>query len=307
MSSPHKLDRPGMINTLARALAAALVAFTLSTSGCAAAPPGATSSAEAPATGRPIILGRAYTLNSRVLGGARTINVYLPEHYSGSDRKFPVLFLLDGGEQEDFVHIAALAQITAAYGAGQEMIVVGIEGVDRRHDLTSPSSAPEDRKRAPTSGGAADYRRFLVEELKPWVAARYRTSGGTALIGESLAGHFILETFLKQPESFDDFIAVSPSLWWNRSSLAQNAAADLRGRRYAGKRLWIGFEEPAPPQAEAAKERLQQEKVEAALKASGTTGLSWTVRRFEEGHGTVYHPAALAALRQLYAAPSTAK
>ena len=86
--------------------------------------------------------------------------------------------------------------------------------------------------RCPTSGGSAAYRRFLAEELKPWIAARYRTSGETALIGESLAGLFVVETFLKQPVLFDAYIAASPSLWWDDQSLARGAAAGVEIDRY---------------------------------------------------------------------------
>src|SRR5690349_9705422 len=82
------------------------------------APPTA-SSATAPASeeaGRPIVIGRSFELPSKVLGDTRRINVYLPDGYGTSGRSFPVLYLLDGGEKEDFLHIAGLAQITAAYG-----------------------------------------------------------------------------------------------------------------------------------------------------------------------------------------------
>jgi hypothetical protein len=281
-----------------RFLTAILAVFAGAAASGANAAPQAVPATE---SGRPIVIGRSFVLPSKLLRGDRRINVYLPEHYEEPGRTFPILFLLDGGEREDFLHIAALAQITAAYGQGRELIVVGIEGVDRRHDLTSPSAVAADLKRAPTSGGAATYRRFLVEELKPWVAARYRTNGQTALIGESLAGLFVLETFLKQPGSFDDFIAVSPSLWWNGGKLAREAAADLRKARFPGRRLWIGFETPPPPAEEAARERALQTALEAGLRASRPSGLVWTAVHLEEGHGNVYHPAALQALRSLYA------
>ena len=106
------------------------------------------------------------------------VNVYLPESYeTWAQAEYLSYTFLDGGEREDFLHIAALAQINAAYGQGQELIVVGVEGVDHRHDLTSPSAVAADRKSAPTSGGAASYRQFLIEELKPlgWPLAHYRT------------------------------------------------------------------------------------------------------------------------------------
>jgi predicted alpha/beta superfamily hydrolase len=256
--------------------------------------------APVPDEGKPIVIGQSYELHSTILGGVRRINVYLPPDYAASTKTYPVLVLLDGGAAEDFHHISGIAQVTGAYGAVEETIVVGIEGVDRRHDLTSPSSDPADLKVAPTSGGAAAYRRFLVEEVKQWIAARYRVSR-TALIGESLAGLFTLETYLRAPASFDDYISVSPSLWWDRSALGKEAAADLArgvsGGSFTGKRLWlaVGDEGTGYPAQQAG-----TDGAVAALKASGVTG--WTYHPHpSEHHDTIYDPAATAAIRSLYA------
>lgn len=229
--------------------------------------------------------------------------MYLPEHYGDPTRKFPVLYLLDGGEQEDFLHIAGLAQITAAYGNGQELIVVGIEGVDRHHDLTSPSPLAADRKLLPTAGGAETYRSFLAKELKPWVAAHYRTDGHAALIGESLAGLFVLETLLDSPQSFDDYIVVSPSLWWRDGAVSKDAQSMLRRDGFSGRRVFIAFDDPAPPPDEAAKDRAWQEQLAMAFSTAHPAGLTYHIVRPGEGHATIYHPAALAAFRWLYATP----
>ena len=262
----------------------------------------ATAAAAGP-DGRPIVIGASYDLPSKVLGDVRKVNVRLPDHYGQPGRRFPVLILLDGGMKEDFLHIAGLTQITAAYGEGRELILVGVEGVDRRHDLTSPSSVAADREVAPTSGGSEAYRRFLVEELKPWVAARFATDGRTGVIGESLAGLFVLETLLRQPAAFDDYIAVSPSLWWDRGRLTMTAADALGHAPAARRRVWIGFDQPAPPAYKAAKERALQDRLVAAFRSSAPAGLNWSATRMEEGHSSIYHPAALRAIRALYSAP----
>lgn len=267
--------------------------------GAAAEPaPGKVSGSDA---GRPIVIGRSYALPSKVLGDVRRINVYLPDHYGQADRSFPVLFLLDGGENEDFHHITGLARITAAYGEGRELIVVGIEGKDRRHDLTPPSSIAMDRRLIPTSGGAGAYRRFLLDELKPWVATHYRTGGRTALMGESLAGLFVAETLLKAPASFDDYISVSPSLWWDNGALSKQAAEALRGGNFSHRRAWIAFDDPAPPASQAEKERADQDRLEKALAEVNPPGLAWKVTRPGQSHGSIYHPAAQQAFRDLYA------
>ncbi|MEO5867568.1 MAG: alpha/beta hydrolase-fold protein [Sphingomonas sp.] len=268
-------------------------------------------SAAAPVQGdkeasRAIVIGWSFDVGAPTLGSNRRINVYLPEHYADPTRKFRVLFLLDGGEKEDFQHIAALAQITAANGEGDEMIVVGIEGVDRRHDLTSPSTLASDLKAAPTSGGSAAYLRFLRDDLKPWVDARYRTSGRTAIIGESLAGLFVLHALLDRPDSFDDYIAISPSLWWNGGHVIDETTAAMTRSSFAGKRLWVAFEVPPPPAAEAQKDVARQAALRAALGRAQGNGLHWTAVNVDEGHRSVYHPAAWQALRALYALPSSA-
>jgi predicted alpha/beta superfamily hydrolase len=246
--------------------------------------------------GRPIVIGRSYTLKSAILGDTRRLNVYLPPHYGDPTRRFPVLVLLDGGEAEDFHHITGLAQVTAFNGAVEELIVVGIEGVDRRHDLTTPSSDPEDVKLDPTSGGAAAYRRFLVEEVKPWIAAHYRVSGRTGLIGESLAGLFAVETLLHAPQSFDDYIAASPSLWWDKEALSREAAADFAKGDFKGRRLWISVGNEGSTMQEAV------DRVVAAAKAVNPPSfvLHYDPRP-QERHDTIYEPTAIAALRTLYA------
>jgi predicted alpha/beta superfamily hydrolase len=246
--------------------------------------------------GRPIVIGKSYTIHSRVLGDERRLNVYLPPGYKDASRKFPVLVLLDGGEAEDFHHITGLAQVTAFNGAVEELIVVGIEGVDRKHDLTSPSSDPEDVKLDPTSGGAAAYRRFLVDEVKPWIAAHYRASGRYGLIGESLAGLFAVETCLRAPQSFDDYIAASPSLWWDRENLSREAAADFAKGNFAGRqlRLSVGNEGST-----------MQEAVDRVVAASQSAHLAGFTLHYDprpaERHDTIYEPTAIAALRTLYA------
>lgn len=260
------------------------------------APTGATAE-----EGRPVVLARSYTLESRVLKETRRLNVYLPPGYAEGKTRLPVLYLLDGGEKEDFAHIAGLAQLASLNHAIREMIVIGIEGTDRRRDFTAPSSVPEDVKALPTSGGSAAFREFLARELKPWVESRYRTNGEDLLIGESLAGLFVVETFLRQPALFGRYIAVSPSMWWDNQSLAK-ASAELLRAHPAGPRelfLTMGDEGTVVPEMQGGLDILV-----AALKAGAPTGLTWHYAPMpEEHHGTIFHPAAFKALRLLMPEP----
>lgn len=260
---------------------------------------GASAFAQIVPEGTPIVIGQSLTMESRILAQTRRINVHLPPDYATSGKTYPVLYLLDGGEKEDFPHIAGLAQLGELSWTYREMIVVGIEGIDRRHDLTHPTSVAKEKADYPTTGGSAAYRRFLGEELKPWVAARYRVSGESAIIGESLAGLFVVETFLKQPALFDAYIAASPSLWWSDQALAREAAADLAKWPAGGSRklyLTIG-DEGTTMQAGV-------DKVVAAINAAKPAGLTFVYDPMhQEHHSTVYHPAALKAFRSVWPGP----
>ena len=53
----------------------------------------------------PFNIGETITWESKLLKQSRTINVYLPEGYQKSEKKYPVIYLLDGSADEDFIHI----------------------------------------------------------------------------------------------------------------------------------------------------------------------------------------------------------
>jgi predicted alpha/beta superfamily hydrolase len=232
---------------------------------------------------------------SKILGGERRLNIALPPDYATSKARYPVLYLLDGGAEEDFPKITDfVAQLTAA-GTLAPMIVVGIEGVDRKHDLTHPATFADDLKLLPQSGGSAAYRRFLVDELQPWVEARYRTSGRNGLIGESLAGLFVVETFLREPQAFDAYLAASPSLWWDDQSLSRAAPSSLAKGKFGGRRLYLSIgDEGTTMQAGV-------DRVVAALKTKPPKGLVWRYDPMpDQHHATIYDPSAKAGLPWLF-------
>lgn len=73
---------------------------------------------------------------------------------------------------------------------------------------------------SPKMGGAAAFLDFLQTEVKPFVQAHYQVrEDGATLFGSSLGGLFVTHALLSAPASFDNFIAVSPALWWNQSEI----------------------------------------------------------------------------------------
>jgi predicted alpha/beta superfamily hydrolase len=242
----------------------------------------------------PLLIGESFTIDSKVLNETRRINVYLPPGYAESpDARLPVLYLLDGGLAEDFLHVAGLVQVSVSNGTMRPFLLVGVENTQRRRDMTGPTENAEDRKIAPRVGGSKAFRAFLRDELLPRVKRRYRTTTETAIIGESLAGLFVVETFLLEPDLFDTYIAVDPSLWWNDQRLAADAGKQLRARPKLKKALYLAWsaEERAPG--------LDQRFVDS-LKRDAPEGVRWrSVKMPEETHATVYHPAALRSFREV--------
>jgi len=252
-----------------------------------------------PSPPQPIVIGETWVLQSQALGAERVINVWTPPSYGQGDKRYPVVYLIDGGLAQDFYHITGLAQLGAISWQTQEMIVVGVETVDRRRELAFPVQRDAAlRTQYPTAGESAAFRRHLVEEVKPFVEARYRVSGEDALLGESLAGLFVVETLLREPAAFDTYIAMDPSMWWDAGRLAEEASGLLARLPAGPRRLWLsvgsetlalpGFADrlPAPPQAAPA-DRL-------AVRYEPRPNLT---------HATIYHPTTWEALTAFYPRP----
>lgn len=243
---------------------------------------------------KPLVIGETLTIKSQAVGETRRINVYLPAGYAQAPKeRWPVIYMPDGGLAEDFLHVAGLLQVSAANLTMRPFILVGIENTERRRDLTGPTEQASDRKIAPRVGGSAAFRQFIREELMPAVQARYRTTQERAIIGESLAGLFVVETWVLEPALFDTYIALDPSLWWNKEGLIATAAQTLKTRPASVKPALLVASSSEPTILEPARrfaELLTQAKA-----------AHWKLLPLpDETHMTVYHPAALIAVRQLF-------
>lgn len=242
----------------------------------------------------PITFGTSHTIQSDVLGEARTVNVWVPPGGKADERApYRVLYLIDGGTDQDWFHIAGIVQLGALSWTFEPMILVGIETVDRQGELTSPAADPGYATEFPTAGGAEAFRAYITEEVAPFINETYPVSGETAIIGESLAGLFIVDTYLKTPSAFDDYIAISPSLWWDDEVLGRQAAAYLAGGQHAGKRLYL---------AAADEGGAMQAGIDRLREAAGAakTGFTYADYSSSETHATIFHRAALDAVRALY-------
>lgn len=274
------------------------ILFAVSLAACAAAQTPAPEAAPQEES-RVIGAGRSYEVRSDIMGDVRQINVWLPPGIEPHER-LNVLYVLDGGLDQDFPHIAGLGQLGALSWTYERLIIVGVRSNVRRHELT-PTITREPRllQELPEAGGAAQFRSYLERELIPWVEARFPVGPRRALMGESLAGLFVVDTFLTQPALFHDYIAVSPSLWWDNRAPSHRAAAALAARAPSDTRLYLTIAN------EGGATQSGMDMLVAALRAAPQGAVRWRFvdRSASETHATIYHGAALDALRWLYGQP----
>lgn len=260
---------------------------------------GARGQAAAPApAAAPLVIGQTFTIQSKALRETRRLNVYVPSGYTESTTlRLPVLYMPDGGLAEDFLHVAGLVQVLVGNQSMRPFILVGIENTERRRDLTGPTTSEEDKKIAPRVGGSAAFRQFIREELMPDIKRRYRTTAETAIVGESLAGLFVVETLLLEPDLFDTYVAFDPSLWWNNEQLANQAGVLLRGAGRTPKVLYLATSSNGGIAAPI-------DQLTQALGRHTPKTITWHHQPMpQETHQTIYHPAALQAFRMVFKPP----
>jgi predicted alpha/beta superfamily hydrolase len=230
---------------------------------------------------------------SALLSETRVVNVYVPPGYDSKvDRRYPVLYMLDGGEKEDFPHLVEALDALIKSAEIPPMLLVGIENTERRRDLTGPTEVASDREIAAMVGGSATFRAFIERELMPLIGTFYKVSAERSIIGESLAGLFVVETLFVQPRLFDTYIALDPSLWWNAEQWWREAGSRLSANAEMRARLVL---------AAAGDSGNSTAHLVDALCRNPLPGLHWTFAAHPElRHATIFRGLERDVLRQAF-------
>jgi enterochelin esterase-like enzyme len=139
------------------------------------------------------------TIDSRALG-RRAIYVATPDGYEHDDARYPILVLLDASDQPMFqLWLAQSAYLAENRPGVPRMIAVGIpNGDDRLHDMTPPATGTS-AQTFKTAGGAAAFADFIIDEVLPYIHARYRTCPSVIVAGHSVAGLFAIDVAARRP------------------------------------------------------------------------------------------------------------
>lgn len=152
------------------------------------------------------------------MGQNKTIRLYLPPDYTQGNKKYPVLYMMDGqnlfdvttgsfGEWQVDEVLDSIFQAT-----GKSLIVVGIDhaGPQRLNEYN-----PYDHPRFGKADGRA-FVQWITDSLKPWIDAHYRTStkaSNTWIAGSSMGGLISTQAVLKASKQFGGAGIFSPAYW----------------------------------------------------------------------------------------------
>lgn len=197
-----------------------------------------------------ITIGKIKTIHSNILGENREIWIHAPED-AGNGRRYPVVYLLDGNAHfSSVVGMIDFMSSNAGSSKMPEMIVVGILNTDRIRDF-SPTHIVEappylTRDAAKTSGGGEAFLSFIEKELVPYIDYNYPTAPYKMLIGHSLGGLLVMETFMKHTNMFNSYVAIDPSMWWDHNKLVGEMAKSIPINKLKGVSLYLACANTIP-------------------------------------------------------------
>jgi predicted alpha/beta superfamily hydrolase len=255
---------------------------------------GTVTSASAAELPTDIVIGERVVIRSEILNEERSLLIGKPDNYEQGSSTHPVLILLDGDTH--FHYTTGLAKSLAGNQLMPGLLVVGILNTERARDFTPPAVDARLSAAVPGSGGAGKFRSFISDELMPWLDENYRTHAYKILVGHSLGGLFAIDTLLEQPELFDAYIAISPSLQWDEQRLVERANTAFANGRESNVTLFITAGNEGGPLLGGVR------KFVAVLGEKSPKGIDW---RFEhmplESHGSVPLPSTYQGLEFVFA------
>jgi hypothetical protein len=166
-------------------------------------------------------------IQSKSLNQEREILIYTPVDYDWRvNEYFNVIYVFDSHSREFFDYTSSI--ISFLTDNTKSFIVVGItspynEKLDyaRNNDLLPVLETKNSIERyGKYSGNADNFLDFVSTEIIPYIDFHYRTLNNKIAIGHSLSASFVLNSFIKNPNLFNDYIAISPNLAYDNDKLA---------------------------------------------------------------------------------------
>jgi hypothetical protein len=155
---------------------------------------------------------------------------------------YPVVYLLDGNAVLMELNASLLARLAAQKQPPVLVLLsydndLRIDANGRSYDYT-PAPLQTGEMRA--NGGADAFLKLIESQIKPAVAAKVAIDPQRqTLWGHSYGGLFVLHTLLTQPATFQNYVAVEPSLWWGKGFILQEAQRVIERHPAMSAHLWL--------------------------------------------------------------------
>jgi predicted alpha/beta superfamily hydrolase len=182
------------------------------------------------------VIGDKISFESNVLNERRTIVVIPPFNYKDRPgEKYPVVYVLDPGNNL-FATFGIVNYYSDMLKIMPRSIIVGIVSSDREKDyLPTPS------KEQPTGGGADKFLRFINSELVTLIDSTYPANSERCIIGHSAGGLFAIYALENQPDLFNSFICIDPSLWYDEQSCVKAMSKFLKDNKGIKKSIFVSL------------------------------------------------------------------
>lgn len=186
-------------------------------------------------------VGTVDSLFSKTLNERRTIYVDIPESYQQNPtQKYPVAYIIDGE-----MFLPTVSNVLEFYSGGfmPEMVLVGISNANHRtRDLTpSKITTKYGMPFNEENGEAANFLKFIEEELIPYVSNHYPVTTYRSLIGHSYGGLFGIYTLINKPKLFANYISIDPSLDWDDQKLLKQAKDVFSKNDFSNTSLYVSL------------------------------------------------------------------
>lgn len=260
---------------------------------------------------RATTIGKVDSLESTVLKERRHYLIYTPPSYddtTSSPQRYPVLYLLDGD-----AHFHSVTGLIQALGTGvngtfaiPEMIVVAIPNTNRMRDMTPTHvEVGFDGKPSPamkTSGGMPGFLSFIRTELIPRIDQQYRTMPYRVFVGHSLGGITAINALYTIPETFNAYVAIDPSLWWDKTALLKQAKDYVSTARLDNRVLYVAQANTISPDDTAANPHFDAiMRFNSVMHTYNKSGLRYAFKYYDsDDHGSVPLIAEYDALRFIF-------
>lgn len=235
----------------------------------------------------PLVNGSAFIIQSKILNEDREIHMYLPQNYDTSNKKYPVLYVLDG--ESEFHQITGIVNELSIGGRIQEMIVVGIPNFSPRlHRIRDFGRAPNKllEKYASLGLKADNFIAFLEKELIAHINQNFRTDNFRILSGKSLSGNFTVDLMLRKPDLFEAYIASSPVIGSNDDLVYRKAKIQFSKKKSFNKFLYFSMANESLGNYELIQRPIPN--FIKLLEENAPSDLNWNYRHFpEENHSTI--------------------